>query len=249
MVNFPINLQIGNLIVPPHLIFDILAFSFGFSLYITIRRKRKDFLHSEDRWNIILGGVIGALILSRLLASLENPYLFFNPPNFLYYVQGKTIVGGLIGAILGVEITKKILNKKEPTGDLFVFPLILGIAIGRMGCFLTGVSDRTVGLPSNLPWAISQGDGIPRHPTSLYEIIFLILLGISLFCINKRYNLKKGVLFKAFIIFYLVFRFIIEFIKPINPLFYNMSSIQITGFIMSIYYIKFLFKNGVVKNE
>src|SRR3989344_167311 len=175
MVNFPINLQIGNLIVPPHLIFDILAFSFGFYLYINIRRKRKDFLHSEDRWNIILGGVIGALILSRLLASLENPSLFFNPPNFLYYIQGKTIVGGLIGAILGVEITKKILN--------------------------------------------------------------------------KRYNLKKGVLFKAFIIFYLVFRFIIEFIKPINPLFYNMSSIQITGFIMSIYYIKFLFKNGVVKNE
>ena len=113
MVNFPINLQIGNLIVPPHLIFDILAFSFGFYLYITIRRKRKDFLHSEDRWNIILGGVIGALILSRLLASLENPSLFFNPPNFLYYIQGKTIVGGLIGAILGVEITKKILNKKE----------------------------------------------------------------------------------------------------------------------------------------
>jgi phosphatidylglycerol:prolipoprotein diacylglycerol transferase len=89
---------------------------------------------------------------------------------------GKTIVGALIFGLISVELMKRYIGVRQSTGDLYAIPLALGIAIGRIGCFLTGLSDNTYGIPTTLPWAINFGDGIPRHPTQLYEIIFLMLL-------------------------------------------------------------------------
>jgi phosphatidylglycerol---prolipoprotein diacylglyceryl transferase len=89
---------------------------------------------------------------------------------------GKTIVGALIFGLISVELMKRYIGVRRSTGDLYAIPLALGIAIGRIGCFLTGLSDNTYGTPTNLPGAVNFGDGIPRHPTQLYEIIFLLIL-------------------------------------------------------------------------
>jgi phosphatidylglycerol---prolipoprotein diacylglyceryl transferase len=67
-----------------------------------------------------------------------------------------------------VEVTKKIIKVPTSTGDAFAYPLIVGTAIGRIGCFFTGLSDRTYGTATSLPWGIDFGDRIPRHPTQLY---------------------------------------------------------------------------------
>ena len=83
---------------------------------------------------------------------------------------GKTIVGALIFGLISVELMKRYIGVRQSTGDLYAIPLALGIAIGRIGCFLTGLSDNTYGTPTTLPWAVNFGDGIPRHPTQLYEI-------------------------------------------------------------------------------
>ena len=82
-------------------------------------------------------------------------------------------VGGLIGGLIAVEWTKRWLRVTIPTGDLLVVPLVAGIAIGRIGCFLTGLADRTYGLATGLPWGVDFGDGVLRHPTQIYEIVFL----------------------------------------------------------------------------
>ena len=74
------------------------------------------------------------------------------------------IVGGLLGGWAGVEIAKRVLRIRYSTGDLFVFPLVVGMSIGRVGCFLTGLDDHTCGTWTGLPWAVDFGDG-PRHPT------------------------------------------------------------------------------------
>jgi phosphatidylglycerol:prolipoprotein diacylglycerol transferase len=99
---------------------------------------------------------------------------------------GKTIVGALIGGLITVELMKRYIGLRTSTGDLYAIPLAVGIAIGRIGCFLTGLSDNTYGTASNLPWAIDFGDGIPRHPTQLYEIAFLLLLIPALYKLQKR---------------------------------------------------------------
>ena len=152
----------------------------------------------------------------------------------------KTIVGGIIGAWIGIEITKKIFNITYSSGDLFTFPLILGIIIGRIGCFLTGVSDGTVGKETDFFLAFDQGDGLMRHPTAVYEILFLIVLWVILSYMKKRYVFNKGLIFKIFMVSYCSWRLIIDFLKPIEPLFF-LSAIQLSclGVIM-FYSIKFL---------
>jgi len=243
-MDFPVNFVIGGVIIPSHFIFDVLAFYIGVTYYLRISATTRDHIHENTRWYIIVAGAMGALIGSRLLAALERPYLFLHPPSLLFYYANATIAGGILGSIIVVEIAKKIMGERKRTGDLFVYPLILGMIIGRIGCFLTGVTDSTVGLPSKVPWALDQGDGIARHPTSLYEIIFLGILWITLHIIKKKVPLQQGVLFRLFIINYFSFRFFIEFIKPVQPIFMGLSAIQIASAAIVIYYgLTLLFSN------
>ena len=242
-MTFPIDFHFGSLIIPSHPVFETLAFFIGYRLFTYLKKKKRvDPLSPESEWWIIIGMAMGAFIGSRLIASLEDPTLFFHPITWMYYVGGQTIAGGLGGGILGVEITKKILRVKRRTGDLFVYPLLLGIIIGRIGCFLTGVKDGTVGLASHLPWAFDQGDGIARHPTSLYEILFLIILWIVIKKIEKLHFFKEGDLFSLFILGYCLFRFFVEFVKPRHALVLDLSSIQLLALCIVIYYATYLIK-------
>ncbi len=242
-MTFPIDISIGNIVIQSHAVFELLAFFIGYRYFIYIRKfKTQDPLSPNAETMIIIGMAIGAFIGSRLIASLENPELFMNPTSWIYYIGNQTIAGGLIGGFVGVEIVKKIIGIKRKTGDLFVYPLILGIIIGRIGCFLKGVSDGTVGNVSNLPWAFDQGDGLPRHPTSLYEILFLILVWIFLKKVENKQILKNGDLFSIFMMLYLLFRVIIEFIKPTNSLILNLSSIQIFAGLFVLYYCLYFIK-------
>src|SRR5205085_9041870 len=98
--------------------------------------------------------------------------------------------------------------------------------IGRVGCFLTGLPDHTYGVHTSLPWAVDFGDG-PRHPTQLYEIAFLLLLGFVL-ALRARRPFASGELFRLFMLGYLSFRFLVEFIKPRHTVPYlGVSAIQI----------------------
>ena len=75
-----------------------------------------------------------------------------------------------------MEFAKKLLVVRVSSGDLMVYPLLLALVIGRIGCFLEGLDDGTFGVAYSLPWAIDFGDGIRRHPTQLYELLFALLL-------------------------------------------------------------------------
>jgi MYXO-CTERM domain-containing protein len=79
---------------------------------------------------------------------------------------------------------------------------------------------------SSLPWAVDFGDG-PRHPTQLYEIAFLMLLGLAL-ALRARRPHFNGELFRLFIFGYLAFRFAIEFLKPRYAPWLGLSAIQVT---------------------
>jgi prolipoprotein diacylglyceryltransferase len=107
---------------------------------------------------------------------------------------------------------------------------MLGMAIGRVGCFLTGLSDHTYGLPTRLPWAVDFGDGIPRHPTQLYDVVFLLILAIALLAWVRKPRVN-GRVFGVFLGSYLVWRFGVEFIKPTWKPYLGLSAIQIASFI------------------
>ncbi|GAB5466518.1 MAG: hypothetical protein Kapaf2KO_19540 [Candidatus Kapaibacteriales bacterium] len=174
---------------------------------------------------------------SRLVGFLENPIFTLNEFNLIQLLNAKSIMGGLFGGLLGVETSKKIINEKKSSGDLFTLPIILGIIIGRIGCFLSGINENTYGIETTFFTGLDLGDGILRHPTSLYEIFFLVFLFIFLKKISYKISKENGLLFKIFMILYFGFRFFIEFIKPNNFYVLGLSSIQILCIVCLIYYV------------
>jgi prolipoprotein diacylglyceryltransferase len=157
-------------------------------------------------------------------------------------MSNKTIVGGMLGGLVGVEVTKKIIGVKVSSGDLMVYPLILAMIIGRIGCFLAGLKDGTFGVASSLPWAIDFGDGIRRHPTNLYEILFWIVLWLILVLIEQKHTFSNGSRFKVFMISYLIFRLLVEFIKPAYFFPIGLSTIQLVCIAGILYYYKVFIK-------
>jgi len=235
------TIPIGYLGTWPHTLCEFLAFFIAYRYYKFLKNKGNSVpLSLSSEWRVIIGGAAGALLGSRAVGALENPMLFLHPPSWIYYLSTKTILGGLAGGIIGVEIAKKTIGLRIKTGDYFVYPLILGMVIGRIGCFLTGVSDGTVGLPSPFILAFDQGDGIARHPTSLYEIVFLILIWIVIASINDR-KIRSGDRFRIFIIGYFIFRIMIEFLKPRHPFLYGLSMIQWVAIIGIVPYSLYFF--------
>lgn len=230
-----------------HLLLEYLAFFIAFRYYVHLRKNSSDSISSTNRLSIILGAAIGALIGSRLIGFLENPHIEFNNIQWIQLLNTKTIMGGLFGGMLGVELAKKIIGESQSSGDLFTFPIILGIFIGRIGCFLAGINEFTYGKVTTFFTGMDLGDGLKRHPIALYELIFLILLFIFLKQLQAHKTLPKGRLFQYFMILYFSFRFFMEFLKP-NVFFVGgLSSIQILCLICLLYYHKAilnLFKNA-----
>ncbi len=209
-----------------HPLFEALGYTGGYALYRHQRARTGDILTDDRRWSIIAAAAVGALLGSRILGLLEYARVrgFDWHQIFAFTGGGKTIVGGLLGGWLAVELLKRLAHIRSRTGDLFAVPLCLGIAIGRIGCFFAGLADDTCGKPTNLPWGINFGDGIPRHPTQLYELVFLLLLAFALHRFNARSH-RQGQTFRLFMAAYLLWRLLIDFIKP-QPLFHGLNVIQ-----------------------
>ena len=225
-----------------HLILEYLAFFIAFRYYVWLRKSTTDNISNGNRLSIILGAVIGAFIGSRLIGYLENPLITINLNNIVQLLNTKSIMGGLFGGLLGVEIAKKIIGEKTSSGDLFTIPIIVGIFIGRIGCFLSGTNEFTYGNKTSFFTGMNLGDGILRHPTSLYELVFLMLLFIFLTKAKTYLQKQNGKLFIVFMVSYFTFRFAIEFLKPNAFYLFNLSSIQWLCVLCWIYYAVLIFK-------
>jgi len=236
-LQFPVYINLFSLHLPLHAVTETLGMFIGFRYFLYLRKQQGDRIEQSNRVWAIIGAIFGALFGSRLLGAIENPPGLFQADNLLFYIyQNKTIVGGLLGGLIGVELIKKAIGESHSTGDLFVYPLILAMIIGRIGCFSMGIYEETYGLATSLPWGMNLGDGISRHPVSLYEIIFLILLWQMLLLIGRRYALVNGARFKLFMIAYLLFRFGLDFIKPGYRYVFGLGSIQLACLAGLLYY-------------
>ncbi len=237
-MDFPFEPIIFGHKVNIHLILEYAAFFIGFRYYLYQRKKEKDLISSSSRLSIIIGAIFGAFFGSRIFGYLEQPIISFNAAQIITLLNVKTIMGGLFGGLLGVEFAKKMINETKSSGDLFTFPIILGICIGRVGCFLTGVNEFTYGKVTNSFFGMDLGDGQLRYPLALFEVLFLILLWIGLKYLKRRSKMESGQLFKYFMISYFLFRFCIEFLKPNTFFILGLSSIQYLCILCMIYYHK-----------
>jgi phosphatidylglycerol:prolipoprotein diacylglycerol transferase len=121
-------------------------------------------------------------------------------------VSGRSVTGALILGFLAAEIAKPLLRYPLPPNDRFATLLPFSFATGRVGCTLAGCCR---GIPWNGPWALRSADGIARHPTQIYELLFELAVGAA-FVLLLRRRLLFGRLFALYLILYGAFRFVLE---------------------------------------
>jgi len=131
----------------------------------------------------------------------------------------RSIEGAVGGGIIAIELYKHAAGIATRTGARFALPFAVGVAVGRIGCFLSGLDDFTYGTPTSLPWGHDFGDGILRHPVQLYESAAMAAFAavyVARVMKRDRFWAMNG--FYLVVGFYGAQRFVWEFFKPYGPL-------------------------------
>lgn len=218
---FPVLFHIGPLPVLTHEFFTVLGLmvATGFLLLESLRRGMADRAMATIAAGALLGGALGARIGSWWVHITEGGALSLPA---LLVDSGKSVLGGLTGAYLGVLVTKRAIGYRAKTGDVFAPAVAIGLAVGRVGCLLT----EQIGTPTSLPWGFTPPEdtlaqipncpqclpGVAMHPSFLYEIAFFVALFAALLRLRSRVQIP-GELFKIFLAAYCVFRFAVEFVR------------------------------------
>src|SRR5262249_52610791 len=140
-----------------HSAFEWLAVAVGVQWYRRSIRSTSPSARAKQRLIVALGAVAGGVLGSKIAFFLYDPHALRSLFTFGALIGGQSVIGGLLGGLIGVEIAKRIAGVQTSTGDAFVGPILLGIVIGRCGCFLAGLNDATYGNPTTLPWGVDFG--------------------------------------------------------------------------------------------
>ena len=200
-----------------------LMYLVGFACFWLLGRRRTAEpwrrITEEDLEKMLFYGVFGVILGGRLGYCLfYQPEYYLTHPAALFAVWegGMSAHGGIIGVIIVMILFARMKKMPFLTVSDFVVPLVpLGLMFGRIGNFING---ELWGRPASpdLPWAMifpQAGDGIPRHPSQLYEsfgeglLLFLLLWFIS------RKPRPAGLVSGVFCFGYGAARFIVEYFR------------------------------------
>lgn len=204
----PTLLTLGGVAVPSYAVFVAL----GLVVAWRIRRGEVARLGYEatpgHAW-VGLGALVGAALgskLGMLLYAADFADMWARMLDWDF--TGKTVVGGIGGGWLGVEVTKRLVGVRRSTGDAFAVALPVAQAFGRVGCLLHGCCP---GVPYEGPGAVLVG-GVWRMPTPLFEAAGDLALGALLWSL-RRTPRPAGVLFRYYILGYALLRLGTEFAR------------------------------------
>jgi len=215
----PVLFRIGPLEISSYAFFVLLGLAVGLFVYFFLAKEEKKL--SENSFYVLLAGLFGGIIGAKIpIWIYQFPLIINSLPDLTPLLSGRTITGGLIGGMIAVIFVKRKLGIKEKKGNLFAPAIAIGVAIGRIGCFLQGCC---FGTATGLPWGVDFGDGILRHPTQIYEALFMLMLFFIL--IWRRKSARPGQLFFILMNAYFIFRFFEEFIRE-SPMFLYLTVFQ-----------------------
>ncbi len=227
-----------------------------YSCYYFLNKDLKEMGYdSKLAADIVFAAAVGGILGSKIYYLVENlDRVIADPMGMIFSGAGLVFLGGLMGGTLGVTwVLKKNKLQWFKFADVVAPLLMLGYAIGRVGCLLVG---DDYGKPTHLPWGISFPDGLPPstyrvfqtyypwinlegfdpgvltvHPTQIYETI--LGLGIFYFLYQKRKTVTvAGSLFFTYLIFAGSERFVIEFFRVNTKYLFGLSGSQLISICM-----------------
>lgn len=210
--------------LPTHGFFVALGVAVAAVVFVLECRRRGAL--GEESLVAVTGALVGGAIGMRLssLAETLDPY-----ESWLF--GARSVLGGLLGAYVGVLVAKRLIGYRERTGDLFAPAVALGMAVGRIGCHLTEAPGRPTGLPWGVhaPATVAEcpgcAAGAAMHPSFLYEIAFQL----AAFCWLRWAREKitaPGELFTLYIGAYAIFRFLVEFTRANDTVWLDLTRPQ-----------------------
>lgn len=218
--------------VPVHELFVALG-TFAAVLVFVLESRRRG--ASDDRLLVVVtGALVGGAVFMRLGTWLQHLDLSGNASLTEQWLHGnRSILGGLVGAWLGVHVAKRLSGYRLRTGDLFAPAVALGMAVGRVGCLLT----EKPGAPTGRGWGITLDPdaaarlgapaGTPLHPSFAYEIVFhLVAFGVIWAWLRHR-PLPPGAVFVWYVAAYGAFRFLVEFTRGNEVVWHGLTRPQL----------------------
>jgi len=201
-----------------------------------VRRGAK--LTYDTVFTAALVGIPSGVIVSRLLHVIDLWDYYIHNPGEIIGGSGLTIYGAVLGTALGIWIYSKFAKVRFGyLADVLAPGIILAQAVGRVGCTINGCC---YGTETTLPWAVvyTHPDslvspsllGVPLHPTTIYEIIYLLIIfGVVL---GLRNRLKPdGSLFMVYLSLYSLWRVGIDFLREGTPFLFGLHQAQVIAII------------------
>ncbi|HYD49181.1 MAG TPA: prolipoprotein diacylglyceryl transferase family protein [Terriglobales bacterium] len=214
----PILFHLGELPVPAFWTMALLGFLLAL-LVVRAEVKRRGY-GADVAYDIVLYAYIGGWVGARLFLIPTGWHLFRNDPlGFLLSGSGWVWYGGVIGGAVGVLWLARQRGMGLLTvSDITAPALAMGLAIGRIGCQLSG--DGDYGVATTMPWGMSYPDGVVPttetvHPTPVYEMLGCFAIFAYLW--RRRWQPHvAGSQIAIYLIASGALRFLIEFVRR-NP--------------------------------
>lgn len=213
--------SVGHLLgvpVPTHGLFVALGVLAAAAVFVVEARRRGQ--TDERVVYVVLGALVGGAVFMRLGTWLQHVDLRENASLAEHWVYGnRSILGGLVGAWLGVQVAKRLVGYRLRTGDLFAPAVALGMAVGRIGCLLTELPGTPTGssygmvLDAASAERLSAPAGVPLHPSFVYEIVFHAAAFAVLWGWLRHREMAPGETLTLYLAGYGVFRFLVEFVR------------------------------------
>lgn len=201
----------------------LLAIAFLLGLYAAARLARRDGLDASKVTDlgvyVLIAGLLGAKLM---LVVVEWGHYKLNPSEIWSLFQsGGVFYGGLLGALpVAWLLSRRFGLPGWRTADALAPGVILGQAVGRLGCFAAGCCH---GRPAEVPWAVRFTDvyaartvgtplDTPLHPVQLYESAAAFAIFGALLWLFPRRRFY-GQLVASYALLYAVARFFLEFFR------------------------------------
>jgi phosphatidylglycerol:prolipoprotein diacylglycerol transferase len=199
-------------------------------LFFPVTNHIRERSQRRDYWILQSITIFGALLGAKISVLMGDQHWPFRPVEdwSAILTSGRSITGALICGFLFAELAKPLLNYTMPPNDRFAAVLPFSIAIGRIGCTLSGCC---VGAPTDSRFSITYSDGIHRHPTQIYEFLFHLTVGIA-FVYMVRKKILFGRLFALYLIIYGIFRAFTEELRATPKDWFGFSAYQWLSLLM-----------------
>ena len=205
-------------------------------LWMAREVKRGANLSYDTVFTAAVVGLPSAIVFSRLLHVIDKWEFYSQNTGLIIGGQGLAIWGAIVGGTLGIWIYSEFSRFQFGYfADLIAPVLILGQAIGRVGCLLAAYHPGTT---TSLPWGVvyTHPDSLAfgmgaTHPVVVYEIIYnLIVFGVLL---KLRGRLKPdGSLFLIYLSLYAIWRLSSDFLRVGEPFIFGLQQAQLVSIIV-----------------